>query len=684
MIGHECRGAAFWLALLLIVLGPDTLRPAAAEPPALELTDRATSFSLDGYLSAFHDTSGQMDLAAITAAEAQGAFKPVDGAFNPGVDNSGTWWLRFVLRAPKLATDEWWLSIGAHPLTAMVDAYVPRRGQDGRIRHVWRASGTDVPVAERALPVPAFVFRMSLEPGRDEVIYVRMAGTRHIRAQVSVYRLNALVGHIVSTTTMLSMMLGAGVFLGLTAAVMGAWLRELRLVLLGINTVFMTALQMMINGLALPVTADLSTRAIEIIHSLIVYLTALSLVLTIMAVFRGFRAMPWIRRFMQGFLAFCVIGLVLAPLGFHQRLLPVLLVIAIAFSLMTMFASYRWMKAGEPSAVWYLIGLSANGVLLTVYAGRVLGLLPLTSISAWVFPALVLVQIVAIAIGITVMMQTNLRSRQALEQELLATSRRNERLLEEAVNERTSALREENEARRQAEAALRQALREQRNLLSMVSHEFRTPLAIIGAAVEVVRSGGKDLAALEERELGKIGRAARRLTGLIDTFLAEEWLNRAQLQLQPRRVDLRSLLADTARDSGTEAERPVTVEGPPALPAIVDPMLIRVAVSNLISNAVKYSAGPIALTLGAHADAGTIEIRVADQGPGIPAEEREAIFERYYRSSSHAALPGAGLGLFIVRQVAGLHGGTVRVEDGPAGGSAFIITLPDRLKTDAA
>ena len=118
------------------------------------------------------------------------------------------------------------------------------------------------------------------------------------------------------------------------------------------------------------------------------------------------------------------------------------------------------------------------------------------------------------------------------------------------------------------------------------------------------------------------------------------------------------------------------------LQAIVDPILIRVAVGNLISNALKYSAGSITLTLAA--DAGAVEIRVADQGAGIDLEEREAIFERYYRSSSHAALPGAGLGLFIVRQVAGLHGGTARVEAGPAGGSTFIITLPDRLKTDAA
>lgn len=682
MIGRECRCAAFWLVLLLIVLGPGTIRPAAAEPPALELTNHAASFSLDGYLSAFHDTSGQMDLEAILAAEAQGAFKQVDGTFNPGVDNSGTWWLRFVLRADEPATDEWWLSIGAHPLTAMVDAYVPQRGRDGRIRHAWSASGTDVPVSQRALPVPAFVFRISLEPGTEEVIYVRMAGTRHIRAQVSVYQLGALVGNIVSTATVLSMMLGAGVLLGFTAVVMGSWLRERRLVLLGISTIFMTALQVMINGLALPVTADLSTRAIEIIHSLIVYMTALSLVLTVMEVFRGFRAMPQIRRFMQGFLVFCAIGLVLSPLGLYQQLLPVLLMLAIAFSVMTMFASYRWMKAGEPSAVWYLIGLSANGALLTAYAARVLGFLPLTAISAWVFPALVLVQIVTIAIGIMVMMQANLRSRQALEQELLATSRRNERVLEEAVNERTSALRDENEARRQAESSLRQALREQRNLLSMVSHEFRTPLAIIGAAAEVVRTSGKGLDALEQRELGKIGRAARRLTGLIDTFLAEDWINQAQLQLQPRQVDLPRLLAETARDSSTEAERAIVIEGPSTLPAIVDPMLMRVAAGNLISNAIKYSAGPITLTLGACADAGTIEIRVADQAPAIAAEEREAIFERYYRSSSHAALPGAGLGLFIVRQVAGLHGGTVRVEDGPAGGNIFIITLPNRLKTE--
>lgn len=648
---------------------------AGTAPPAvLTLDDRTEFVSLAGHLSAFHDTTAHMSLAEIEAAAAGGAFQPVEGAFNPGVDNSGVWWLRFSLRADSGSGGEWWLAVDAHPLTSMVDAWVPRRGPDGTIADVWRLSGMDVPPDARDLPVSLFTFRMDLPPDATQVIYLRMAGTRAIRAQIEVSRLPPLVGRIASVTTILSLMLGAAALLAVIAIAMGARLGERTLVLLGINTALMTVLQLIINGLTLPLMPGLSPGTLYAVHGATLYLTALTMILTIMGLFRGFRAMTWTRRFMQAFLVFTVVGLLLTPFAGYHRLLPVLLVFSILFCLLTIHAAYRWMRAGEPAGLWYFIGLSAYGVLLMAYAWRVLGFLPLTTVSAWVFPALVLGQILAIFIGITAAMQDRLRTRQALERDAMAALQQSEKALEVAVEARTRALQQENEARREAELALRQALRDQRNLLSMVSHEFRTPLSTIGAAAQVIRAGAQELGAQEERELGKITRAVARLGGLIDTFLAEEWLEHAALRLNLCRLDIVPLLTEVVRDSRGEAESPITLTGPAHLVTAVDPLLFRVAVGNLASNALKFGRAPVEITFGA-AD-GAIRVSVADRGPGLDPGERDAIFDRYYRSPSHAALPGAGLGLFIVRRIAALHGGEVRLEDREGGGCVFILTLP--------
>lgn len=667
------RGAGW--GLLALLSGLWLVNAAIAETLPLQLAGDRAVVSLEGHLEAFHDVGGQMDLASVEAAAATGAFTPVMGAFNPGVDNGGAWWLRFAVRTTGPGAGSWWLAVDAHPLTGEVDAWVPVLGGDGAVRSAWRVSGLDRPFAGRELPVPLFVFQMELPPGETQVAYVRLAGSRTIRAQVQLWRLPELVGSIVSVTAILSAMLGAAALLGVAAIVVGAWLRERTLVLLGISTGLMTGLQVIINGLGLQLLSGFSSTAVYTLHGALLYLTACSLIVAIMAIFGGFRQMPWTRRYMQAFLAFCGAGLALSPFGQHAALLPAMLVFSLVFCALTILASYRRMRAGEPAGFWYFIGFSVYNIGLMAYAARVLGLLPLTAISAWVFPALVLGQILAIFIGIAVAMQGSMRMRGSLERRLLETAQRNERVLEAAVDARTRALLEENAARKAAEGALRQALREQRHMLSMVSHEFRTPLATIGAAVHVIHGGGEQLTPVQARELGKIGKASTRLGGLIDTFLAEEWLDRAALQLHVRRVDLPALLADVAGDARVDTDRAVHVSGPQPMWVEVDPLLLRVAVGNLVSNALKYAPGPVEISYRPCGEG--LEIRVADQGAGVDVAERDLVFERYYRSAAQAGLPGAGLGLFIVRQIATLHGGRVAVEAG-GGGSAFVLTLPQR------
>ena len=99
-------------------------------------------------------------------------------------------------------------------------------------------------------------------------------------------------------------------------------------------------------------------------------------------------------------------------------------------------------------------------------------------------------------------------------------------------------------------------------------------------------------------------------------------------------------------------------------------------IQNLVDNAVKYSSAGGRVHVSATADDGHVLIDVADQGPGIPPEDRELIFEKFGRSSSGTAKPGSGLGLFIARSIAEAHGGTLGVDSVPARGSVFRLELP--------
>lgn len=648
--------------------------PAIAGPSPLVVTGEKARFSLAGYLSAFHDPAGTMDLAAVEAAAAAGQFQPLPGGFNAGIESNGAWWLRFEISAGAGGDGLWWLSVDAHPLTSDVDAWVPVAGRDGRIAPAWQHSGAEVPPERREMPVALFVFRMDVPQDGTQAVYVRLSGTRTLRAMMNVWRMPALVGHVTAVNTVLSLMLGAAAFLAGGAILVGIWLRERMLILLGAHTTAMTALQVVINGVAVPSIIWLASPVLHVIHGVLLYLTAATMCLCILAVFRGLRDQPLVRRFMLGYLAFTAIGAAGVIFGGYTVLLPVLLVLSIAFCLLTIVAAFRWMRAGEPAGSWFFLAATVYNIALMAYASRILGLLPLTMLSLWVFPALVVAQIAVLCVGISVAIRARIEKQRALERQVLAAARSNEQRLEDAVAERTRALREENEARGHAEAALRRALREQRNLLAMVSHEFRTPLATIGAAVHVVHQQGVQPGS--ERELVKIGRAVGRLGGLIDTFLAEEWVDRAALQLRLRETDIAVLAGELARDTAAEEGREITVAGPSPLRALVDPALVRVAVGNLVSNALKYSEGPVRIAFSV--DNGILEIRVSDTGPGVAADEREAVFERYYRCPANAALPGAGLGLFIVRRVAELHGGSVRVETAANGtGAVFVMSLPD-------
>ena len=216
--------------------------------------------------------------------------------------------------------------------------------------------------------------------------------------------------------------------------------------------------------------------------------------------------------------------------------------------------------------------------------------------------------------------------------------------------------------------------RAQREFVANAAHELRTPLSVITGAVEVLQAGAKDVPEERDRFLGHIARESARLGRLARALLM---LARAQTRaetLRLERVELRPLLEQVAAGVRAQGDVAVRITCPRSLAVAAQPELAEQIVSNLLDNAVKHTdRGEIVVTGRRAGDGVAIEVR--DTGSGIGREERDAVFERFYRAGGRDR-DGFGLGLAIVREAVRALGGTVELDSRPGRGTTVRVRLP--------
>jgi two-component system, OmpR family, phosphate regulon sensor histidine kinase PhoR len=228
---------------------------------------------------------------------------------------------------------------------------------------------------------------------------------------------------------------------------------------------------------------------------------------------------------------------------------------------------------------------------------------------------------------------------------------------------------------------LRQLENTRQEFVANVSHELRTPLSIIKGNVETLLDGAKEDPVVATRFLQTIKKHADRLTFLIEDLLTISQLESGQILLNRQSLALRPIVAHVWEDlSLRAAERQVCFENQVAddLRVLADADRLEQVLFNLLDNAIKYGRRAGRVTVVARRVDDQWEVQVMDDGPGIPPEAQERVFERFYRVDRARAREqgGTGLGLAIVKHIVQSHGGKVWVKSELGQGTAFFFALP--------
>ncbi|MCD6338006.1 MAG: GAF domain-containing protein [Verrucomicrobia bacterium] len=264
--------------------------------------------------------------------------------------------------------------------------------------------------------------------------------------------------------------------------------------------------------------------------------------------------------------------------------------------------------------------------------------------------------------------------------------------LEQKVAERTRRLEELNARLRQANERLAKALEREQDLgrlrtqvVSIVSHEFGTPLSVISTGLDLFERYYESWPPEKRRaQLERIRAAAQRLNALVQDILLARGTDPRRHRFSPQPLELERFCREAAdRCQAAEPQHSIRFEyaeaaGAEAPPPELDAFLLESILANLLSNAAKYSPKGSEILFSVRREPERVIFEIRDRGPGIPPEELNRLFEPFQRGSTAGAAPGIGLGLFIVKQGVEAHGGEIRLQSRPGEGLTATVLLPAR------
>jgi two-component system, sensor histidine kinase LadS len=611
------------------------------------------------------DPTGTLTADVVTALPAE-RFTPQRGAFAAGFSRSA-FWLRLDLPMQTRNGEEWWLALSPSFVDSVRVIEPTATG--------WRShdGGALLPLSAREMDYRDFVYR--IRPGGNRPLYIRVQNSR------AVLLFGALWQPAAFATQSLPDARNWGIYFGLAALSsvivisLAAFFRQRRFVVLMASAIssylLVAGLQGFGSWLLLPDWPLLSSMSV----SALVCVTDGMLTLLLGECLSLKRNYPRIGKLYLGIAAIEVLCTLSVPLGLYgwvANFPPLLTGLA---ALGALVLSVRLVILGNRTQIAFSVMFLAHLITGSFPLAINLGLMQPSRLLYMMWQYELIPHMMMIAVVFLFEIRKSHVQWMTEQNDALLSTREAQALLEGKVQDRTHDLSIAQIALQGALDGERHALFEQRQFMAMVAHEFRTPLAVIdAAAMNLLNVPPRGIADLQMRS-DQLIRSSQRLVQLTDTCLADARLHDNAFTTQCCDVVLEKLVGeavDIVRLSDGYTLITDLSEAPQHW--LCDPALVRVALSNLLDNAIKYG-GPGEIAVTVKQDEGALLIRVTDHGKGIADIDRQRIFERYQRGENAPKGKGSGLGLAVVKMIAEAHGGDIRITSSATGGGAFELSL---------
>jgi signal transduction histidine kinase len=601
-----------------------------------------------GEVEVLRDATKRQTFEQVRELYQAGGFTPIKGNLTAGYVPDA-YWLRFEVDQTEAHPAERYLEV----LPAYLDRIDLYHVQPSGVIETGR-QGDFLPLSSKENAYRASLFKLHLQPGRHEV-FLRIQTTSSLSAELKLWAPEAFTQHRDQSYFYHGFYFSA--LFSVLIFNFVSWLVARKIIFityvayLGLNSlqwfgisgfigVFLFPENPLWTNLSLGMSLALSSSMAFIIFSMVLGLR------------EHHRFIYWIN--MLG-AALAFITAVATPLGLYQKLAPFLMLIAVAVLLLSPWPLSRLWREGSLWNRLFVVGYVTFSVLLLINIFSVLSILEFSETTIFAGMAANLTHIFVLYLAI-------LLHYRSIE------------------HEHAEALKAAEVAQRQTDVE-RLNSEERKHFYSVLTHEIRTPLAIINSSndsLKIIESQGQPNPERLKR-YDRISGAIKRINLIWGLVVAQRESHR--LELERKDFDLFTLTKDVVAESGRDARERVDVSYETLSTMInADEKLIRIALFNLIENALKYSpkGSRVEIVLRRGQDS-AMEWRIDDQGAGIPEERYEQIFDKYKRGSEASNQPGMGLGLFIVKQIVQRHGASISVSRSPKGGACFTLTFPSSI-----
>lgn len=631
----------------------------AASPLVLSSVQRA---NLAGHMEILADPAKKLTLSDVLSASTADRFTPVPANVSKGYTHDAVW-VRFTVVRDERFPGHSWLRL-TQSFLDYVTVYL-QTGSDPTQAASYREIklGDHIPVAERPVQHQDFLLQLELQSAQPTRIYVRVQTNSSLNFGGTIHTSTDLLHYNNSAVISQGGYLSVALVIALMHLVYFIRSRDRLFLLFALYACSLFAMHMATEGV---INLVWPSKA----HLLSDYMTGMGVgvAMVIFALFaqRLFSVVIGTRsqRYLQFMMVLGAVTAAVSPTSLYSYTAPLLLLGTMIMIIVMFWLSIRAVKAGEPGGRIYLLAFGISNVGYLAQFLRLLGVVPLAWWNSNSVQAASLVNMILMSLALTERLwaaeQKALKAAQESEQQAVA-------LAEEMTVELREALTNE-----------KQALERQSSFLAMLSHEYRTPLAIIQANLNLLELQDATKERGLEPKLSTMKHAVSRLVEVMEVSLQQNRVNSLAKEPIKELIELVSML-DSVIDKaeGLWPERVFVFDPADAKIYVAgEPSQLSTAVLNLLDNACKYSPPDAPVTLECVLTETTATITVSDLGRGMGEDDESTLFGKFKRGGSSSGTGGAGLGLWIVRQIAEQHGGSVSLAPNSPIGVKASLRLP--------